>query len=217
MRNIAISLISKKTNESTGEIIIKYKQSEDMMKMKLVLAGVVSIALVLGCGKKSEENVAEKQIEHETGSEVNANISNDSVKVKAKNDELQMEADNKTMNLKQEGNVKTEQATLVTVTDVNFESEVLKSDIPVMVDFWAPWCRPCLIAAPVLEKIAEQYQGRLKVCKLNVDEARQTAMKYGIRSIPTLNIYKHGELVDQMIGVTPNYEFDLKKKIESHL
>jgi thioredoxin 1 len=149
------------------------------MKKTLVLAGVVSIALVLGCGKKSEENIAEKRIEHQTGSK--------------------------------------EQAKPIEVRDDNFESEVLKSDIPVLVDFWAPWCRPCLIAAPVLEKIAQQYQGRLKVCKLNVDEARQTAMRYGIRSIPTLNIYKHGEVVDQMIGVTPNYEFDLKKKIESHL
>ena len=187
------------------------------MKMTLVLAGIVSIALVLGCGKKSEENIVEKRIEQEAGSEEKMAISNDSVSMKAKNDELQMEADDKTMNLKQEGNVKKEQATPVNVTDVNFESEVLKSDIPVLVDFWAPWCRPCLLAAPVLEKIAQQYQGRLKVCKLNVDEARQTAMKYYIRSIPTLNIYKHGELVDQMIGVTPNYEFDLKKKIESHL
>jgi thioredoxin 1 len=149
------------------------------MKKTLVLAGVVSIALVLGCGKKSEENIAEKRIEHQTGSK--------------------------------------EQAKPIEVRDDNFESEVLKSDIPVLVDFWAPWCRPCLIAAPVLEKIAQQYQGRLKVCKLNVDEARQTAMKYGIRSIPTLNIYKDGEVMDQMIGVTPNYEFDLKKKIESHL
>ncbi|MBN2093111.1 thiol reductase thioredoxin, partial [candidate division KSB1 bacterium] len=71
--------------------------------------------------------------------------------------------------------------------------------------------------APVLEKIAKEYQGRLKVCKLNVDEARQTAVRYNIRSIPTLNFYKQGELVDQMIGVTRNYEFDLKQKIESHL
>jgi len=150
-----------------------------MMKKTLVLAGIISIALVLGCGKKSEENIAEKRIESQTGSK--------------------------------------EQARPIEVRDDNFESEVLKSDIPVIVDFWAPWCRPCLIAAPVLEKIAQQYQGRLKVCKLNVDEARQTAMRYGIRSIPTLNFYKDGEVVDQMIGVTPNYEFDLKKKIESHL
>jgi len=93
----------------------------------------------------------------------------------------------------------------------------LKSDVPVIVDFWAPWCRPCLMAAPVLEKMAQEYQVRLKVCKLNVDEGRQTAIKYGIQSIPTLNIYKDGEVIDQIIGVTPNYESDLKKKIEPHL
>jgi len=86
-----------------------------------------------------------------------------------------------------------------------------------MVDFWAPWCRPCRIAAPTLEKMAQQYQGRLKVCKLNVDDARQTAMKYGIKSIPTLNIYKNGEVIDQIIGITRTYESDLKKKIESYL
>lgn len=102
----------------------------------------------------------------------------------------------------------------IKVTDENFEREVLKSDIPVIVDFWAPWCRPCQIAGPVLEKIAQEYRGRLKVCKLNVDEGREMAIKYGIMSIPTLNIYKNGVVVDQIIGVTPNYESDLKKRIE---
>lgn len=105
----------------------------------------------------------------------------------------------------------------INVGDEDFEREALKSNIPVVVDFWAPWCGPCLMAAPVLEKIAQEYQGRLKVCKLNVDEGRQTAMKYGIMSIPTLNIYKNGEVVDQIIGVTPSYESDIKKKIEPHL
>jgi thioredoxin 1 len=94
---------------------------------------------------------------------------------------------------------------------------VLESDIPVMVDFWAPWCRPCLIAAPVLEKMAGEFAGRLKVCKLNVDQARSTAMKYGIRSIPTLIIYKDGKVVDQIVGVSPDYEAQLRRKIESHL
>jgi len=187
------------------------------MKMRLVLAGIVSIALFLGCGKKSEENIAEKRIEHETGKAEIVDTSHDTVSVKAKNEEPQTEANDTTISIIQEDTLKTEQAKPVNVTDVNFESEVLKSNIPVLVDFWAPWCGPCLRAAPVLEKIAQQYQGRLKVCKLNVDEARQTAMRYGIRSIPTLNFYKDGEVVDQMIGVTPNYEFDLKKKIESHL
>ena len=102
----------------------------------------------------------------------------------------------------------------IKVTDEDFEREVLKSDVPVIVDFWAPWCGPCQIAGPVLEKIAQEYRGRLKVCKLNVDEGRQTAIKYGIMSIPTLNIYKNGVVVDQIIGVTPNYESDLKKRID---
>jgi len=105
----------------------------------------------------------------------------------------------------------------IEVTDANFEQEALKSEIPVLVDFWATWCGPCRMAGPVLEKIAQLYKGRLKVCKLNVDQARQTTIKYGIMSIPTLNIYKDGNVVDQIIGVTPSYESDLKKKIEPHL
>ena len=105
----------------------------------------------------------------------------------------------------------------IDVSDEDFESQVLKSQIPVVVDFWAPWCGPCRMAAPVLEKIAQQYKGRLKVCKLNVDDGRQTAIEYGIMSIPTLNIFKAGEIVDQIIGVTPGYESDVKKKIEPHL
>jgi thioredoxin 1 len=112
---------------------------------------------------------------------------------------------------------KMEEGMIINIGDGDFENEVLKSDVPVIVDFWAPWCRPCLMAAPVLEKMAQEYQVRLKVCKLNVDEGRQTAIKYGIQSIPTLNIYKDGEVIDQIIGVTPNYESDLKKKIEPHL
>ena len=105
----------------------------------------------------------------------------------------------------------------IELTDANFEVEVLKSEIPVLVDFWAPWCGPCRMAAPVLEEMAQTYEGRLKVCKLNVDEGRQTALKYSVMSIPTLNIYKGGDVVDQIIGVTPSYESDLKKKIEPHL
>jgi thioredoxin 1 len=105
----------------------------------------------------------------------------------------------------------------IDVSDENFESQVLKSQVPVVVDFWAPWCGPCRMAAPVLEKIAQEYEGRLKVCKLNVDQARQTAIEHGVMSIPTLNIFKDGKVVDQIIGVTPSYESDIKKKIDPHL
>jgi thioredoxin 1 len=105
----------------------------------------------------------------------------------------------------------------IELTDESFASEVLESDIPVLVDYWAPWCGPCRLAAPVLEKIAEEYEGRLKVCKINVDDNREVAGGYHIMSIPTMHLFKSGELVDQITGVTPNFENDVKKKIEPHL
>lgn len=105
----------------------------------------------------------------------------------------------------------------IEVTDQSFENEVLGSEVPVLVDYWAPWCGPCRMAAPVLEKIADEYEGRLKVCKVNVDENREVATRQGIMSIPTMFLFKDGEMVDQITGVTPNFESDLKKKIEPYV
>ena len=105
----------------------------------------------------------------------------------------------------------------IDVTDAEFQSVVLESDIPVLVDFWAPWCGPCKMAAPVLDKIAGEYDGQLKVCKVNVDDERQIATQYGIMSIPTMFIFKDGQMVDQIAGVTPSFEADLKNKIEPYL
>ena len=105
----------------------------------------------------------------------------------------------------------------IEVTDESFASEVLQSDIPVLVDYWAPWCGPCRMAEPVLEKIADEYEGRLKVCRVNVDDNREVASQYRIMSIPTIFFFKDGELVDQITGVTPNFERDLKRKIDPHM
>ena len=86
------------------------------------------------------------------------------------------------------------------MTEANFQKEVLKTDMPVLVDFWAPWCRPCLMTAPVVEKIAEEYEGRIKVCKLNVEEATSIASNYGVMSIPTIMIFKDGKIVNKTVG-----------------
>ncbi|MCK5708747.1 MAG: thioredoxin [Candidatus Aureabacteria bacterium] len=86
------------------------------------------------------------------------------------------------------------------VKDVNFENEILKSELPVLVDFWAPWCAPCRMIAPTVEEIAKEYDGRLKVCKINVDEAPQTSSDYGVMSIPTLAVFKNGKVVKKEIG-----------------
>jgi thioredoxin 1 len=89
---------------------------------------------------------------------------------------------------------------LLHLSDTDFKKEALESDIPVLVDFWAEWCAPCQMVAPVVEEIAKEYQGKLKVCKLNVDEAPQAAGNYGIMSIPTLGIFKNGQVMEQIVG-----------------
>ena len=89
------------------------------------------------------------------------------------------------------------------VTDSSFKEEVLDNEEPVLVDFWAPWCGPCRMVAPVVEEIAIQYQGQLKVVKVNTDENPQVAGQYGIRSIPTLMIFKGGQKVDMVVGAVP--------------
>ena len=109
-----------------------------------------------------------------------------------------------------------EQGKAVSLTDESFDSEVLESEGMVLVDFWAEWCGPCRMAGPVLDKIAEEYEGQLKVCVVNIDDYRDAAVKAQVTSIPTLNIYKAGQIVDQIKGVTPSFEADLREKIETH-
>ena len=92
---------------------------------------------------------------------------------------------------------------VITLTNDNFDSEVLNSDVPVLVDFWATWCGPCRAVAPLVEQLAGEYDGRAKVGKLDVDTARQIASKYNISSIPTIIVFKGGEVVDQVMGARP--------------
>ena len=94
----------------------------------------------------------------------------------------------------------------VEITDANFETEVLKSESPVLIDFWAEWCGPCKAIGPIVEELAGEYAGRLKVGKVNVDVSGQIAANYGIRSIPTLLLFKDGGLQDQLVGALPKSE-----------
>ena len=106
-------------------------------------------------------------------------------------------------------------ANYVEVTDNNFEDEVLKSDLPVLVDFWAVWCAPCRMIAPIIEELANEKEGLLKVAKMDVDNNPNTPMKFGIRSIPTLLLFKNGEIVDQVVGAVPKAM--LESKLEKHV
>ena len=92
---------------------------------------------------------------------------------------------------------------LIEFTDDNFDAEVLKSDLPVLVDFWAEWCGPCKMIAPIVEEIADDYAGKVKVGKVNVDFNNQVAMQYGIRGIPALLVFKGGSVANQIVGAVP--------------
>ncbi len=106
-------------------------------------------------------------------------------------------------------------ADVLEVTDENFEKEILQSDIPAMVDFWATWCGPCYIVAPIVEELAREYAGKVKIAKMDVDQNRYTPSRYGIRSIPTLILFKNGKVVQTIIGAHPRsiIEEEIKKLI----
>ena len=103
--------------------------------------------------------------------------------------------------------------TEVTLNEQNFDAEVLKADLPVMVDFWAVWCGPCKVLSPIIEELAKDYAGKLKVGKVNVDENNTLAQRYGVMSIPTLKFFKAGKMIGEMIGAAPKaaVESELKK------
>jgi len=93
------------------------------------------------------------------------------------------------------------------VSDASFEGDILKSEKPVLVDFWAPWCGPCRSVSPLIDELATQYEGKLKVAKINVDESSEVAIKYQVTSIPTFILFKGGQVADRMLGAAPRSEF----------
>ena len=103
----------------------------------------------------------------------------------------------------------------IALTDDNFSDEVLSAELPVLVDFWATWCGPCRMIAPIVEELSSEYEGKAKVCKLDVDTAQKTAAEFGIRSIPTLLIFKQGKVADQLIGAVPKQQ--ITEKLDASL
>ena len=103
----------------------------------------------------------------------------------------------------------------IAVNDTDFDAEVLGADVPVLVDFWAEWCGPCRLVGPTVEELADDYAGRVKVAKVNVDESPQAAMRFGIRSIPTLMVFKDGALAETTVGVQPKGQ--LAELLDRHL
>lgn len=104
---------------------------------------------------------------------------------------------------------------VINITKDNFKSDILDSGVPSLVDFWAPWCSPCRMIAPVVDEVAEEFAGKVRVGKVNVDENRDIAIEYGVMSIPTLIVFKGGQAVDRVVGFKPKNE--LKALLEKHL
>lgn len=104
---------------------------------------------------------------------------------------------------------------IITLTDDSFENDVIKSEIPVLVDFWAEWCGPCKMIAPILDDVAEEYEGKVTIAKLNVDQNNASPAKYGVRGIPTLLLFKNGELADTKVGALSKTQ--LKEFIDAQL
>ena len=110
---------------------------------------------------------------------------------------------------------RTEMGKPAAVTEATFEGEVLKSEIPVLVDFWAEWCGPCRMVAPIVEELAGEYAGKLKVTKVDVDDNQSLAMRYQIMSIPTLGVFRKGEMIERIVGFMPKGE--LKRRLDGAL